>query len=51
MLYGAWQQIQGYTNSPDQADGRGGERYLEAIVRAVAQALIDCCQLTETATQ
>jgi creatinine amidohydrolase len=39
-LHGAWQGIAGYTDSPDQADGGQGERYLAAIVREVARALI-----------
>jgi creatinine amidohydrolase len=50
-LHSAWQQIQGYTDSPDQADARRGERYLAAIVGAVAQALVDFYHLTETGTQ
>ena len=38
-LHGAWQQIDGYTDSPDQADAERGAAYLAAIVREVAGAL------------
>jgi len=38
-LHGAWQQIHGYTDSPDQADVQRGALYLAAIVGEVAQAL------------
>ncbi len=37
--HGSWQQIDGYTDSPDQADAERGRRYLAAIVREVAGAL------------
>ncbi|MBK9712187.1 MAG: creatininase family protein [Kouleothrix sp.] len=40
-LHGAWQQIEGYTDSPDQADAERGRRYLAAIVREVARALAE----------
>jgi creatinine amidohydrolase len=39
--HGAWQRMNGYTDSPDQADAERGQRYLEAIVQAVAAALIE----------
>lgn len=39
-LHGAWQAIDGYTDSPDQALPDQGERYLAAIVRAVSDSLI-----------
>jgi creatinine amidohydrolase len=39
-LHGAWQQIDGYTDSPDQATLDQGRRYLEIIVREVAQAFV-----------
>lgn len=39
-LHGAWQQIDGYTDSPARADDQDGKRYLAAAVRAVASALI-----------
>jgi creatinine amidohydrolase len=38
-LHGAWQQIDGYTDSPDQAEADRGAAYLAAIVGAVARAL------------
>jgi creatinine amidohydrolase len=40
-LHGTWQRIEGYTDSPDQADARQGERYRAVIVREVARALIE----------
>lgn len=40
-LHGAWPRMLGYTDSPDQADAERGERYLEAIVGAVAGALTE----------
>jgi creatinine amidohydrolase len=38
-LHGAWQRMDGYTDSPDQADAEQGAAYLAAIVPAVARAL------------
>jgi creatinine amidohydrolase len=38
-LHGAWQRIDGFTDSPDQADAERGAAYLAAIVREVARAL------------
>jgi creatinine amidohydrolase len=46
-LHGAWQNIQGYSDSPDQADAERGQRYLAAAVHAVAQALIEFYRATE----
>lgn len=43
-LHGAWQQMQGYTDSPDQADAERGQRYLRAIVGAVARAFVEFYQ-------
>jgi creatinine amidohydrolase len=40
-LHGAWQRIEGYTDSPDQASAEQGQRYLAIIVREVAQALVE----------
>ena len=40
-LHGAWQRIEGYTDSPDQASAVQGERYLAIIVREVAGALVE----------
>ena len=44
-LHGAWQDIEGYTDSPDQADAQRGQRYLAAIIREVARALREFYQL------
>jgi creatinine amidohydrolase len=38
-LHGSWLRIDGYTDSPDQADATQGAAYLAAIVHAVARAL------------
>lgn len=38
--HGFWQRIDGYTDSPDQADSDRGGAYLAAIVRAVAAAFV-----------
>jgi creatinine amidohydrolase len=43
-LNSAWQRIEGYTDSPDQASAEQGERYLALIVREVARALIEFYQ-------
>jgi len=37
-LHGAWQRINGYTDSPDLASAERGERYLGVIVQEVAHA-------------
>lgn len=37
--HGSWQSIDGFTDSPDRADGSRGNAYLDAIVNAVARAL------------
>ena len=38
-LHGAWQQIEGYTDSPDRATVQQGEAYLATIVGEVTRAL------------
>ena len=38
-LHGAWQQIEGYTDSPDRATAQQGELYLATIVGEVTRAL------------
>jgi creatinine amidohydrolase len=43
-LHGAWQRIEGYTDSPDQASAELGQRYLAIIVGEVARALIEFYQ-------
>ena len=39
-LHGAWQQIDGYTDSPDQASAATGQRWFEVITAEVANALV-----------
>ncbi|MCA1553406.1 MAG: creatininase family protein [Chloroflexi bacterium] len=36
--HGSWQAMDGYTDSPDQADAERGTRYLDAVVGALARA-------------
>ncbi len=43
-FHGAWQQIEGFTDSPDQASAERGARYLAVIVREVARALTEFSQ-------
>lgn len=38
---GAWQKIDGYTDSPDRADGERGRTWLDAIVDAMAKAMVE----------
>lgn len=45
--HGAWQEIDGYTDSPAAADPSSGQRYLELIVRSVAAALVEFYRTTE----
>ncbi len=45
-LHGAWQRIDGFTDSPDQARADTGERYLATIVRDVAGALREFYSMT-----
>lgn len=44
-LHGAWQAINGYTDSPDQAGAAIGTRYLAVIVQEVSKALIEFYRL------
>jgi hypothetical protein len=39
--HASWQRIEGYTDSPDRGQAEHGQRYLVAIVPAVAQALVE----------
>ncbi len=39
-LHGAWKQIDGYTDSPDQATAENGKRFFGAITAEVAKALV-----------
>ncbi len=41
---GSWTRIDGYTDSPDRARAEQGQRYLDAIVPAVARAYVDFYQ-------
>jgi creatinine amidohydrolase len=40
-LHGAWQQIDGYSDSPDRGSAERGRAYLEAIVESIGQSLIE----------
>ena len=40
-LHGAWQRIDGYTDSPDQAQAEHGARYLQVITGEVARAYVE----------
>jgi len=39
--HGAWQAIDGYSDSPDRADGERGNVWLAAAVRSIAHAFVD----------
>ena len=39
--HGAWQAIDGYSDSPDRADGERGKVWLTAAVRSIARAFVD----------
>jgi creatinine amidohydrolase len=39
--HGSWQNIDGYSDSPDRADADHGRAYLAATVRSVANALLE----------
>ena len=43
--HGFWQSIGGYTDSPDQASGEQGQRWLKIIVAAVAAELVRFARL------
>ncbi|MEI7771995.1 MAG: hypothetical protein WCI67_18525, partial [Chloroflexales bacterium] len=47
--HGSWQRMEGYTDSPDQATAERGQRYLAAIIPAVARALREFYQATPPA--
>jgi hypothetical protein len=40
-MHGFWQDIDGFTDSPDLADAGRGRAYLATAVRAVAAALVE----------
>lgn len=40
-IHGAWVKVNGHTDSPDRADGEQGQRYLDAVTGAVAEALLE----------
>jgi len=40
-IHGFWQEINGYTDSPDRADADKGNTYLSVAARAVAAALVE----------
>lgn len=39
--HGSWQQIDGYTDSPDRGTAELGRRFLELGIRAVAEAMLE----------
>ena len=39
-LHGSWRQIDGYTDSPDQASAEAGQRQFDVIAAEVARALV-----------
>ncbi len=39
--HGSWQDMDGYTDSPDLADAERGKKYLDAVVQAVAKAFVE----------
>jgi creatinine amidohydrolase len=42
--HGSWQRIDGYTDSPDQAQAEQGRRYLDAIIPVVGRAFVEFYQ-------
>lgn len=44
--HGFWKEMEGYTDSPDRATAEQGKRYLEAVVGAVSDALVEFCKAT-----
>jgi len=40
-IHGSWQEINGYTDSPDRADADKGTTYLSVAAQAVAAALVE----------
>lgn len=40
-VHGSWQEISGFTDSPDRADGPRGQAFLAAAARAVAGVLVE----------
>jgi creatinine amidohydrolase len=40
-VHGSWQEIDGYSDSPDLATAADGQRYLSAVVQSIAKALIE----------
>ena len=45
-FHGSWQRMDGYTDSPDRADGARGRAYLEAAIRGVGAAFVEFYQAT-----
>jgi len=44
--HGAWQEIDGYTDSPGHADASKGKTYMDVVARAVAAALVEFYRTT-----
>jgi len=42
--HGSWKEIDGYSDSPDGGSAEKGRRYQDAVIGAVAQALVEFAQ-------
>ena len=42
--HGSWKEIDGYSDSPDGGSAEKGRRYRDAVIGAVAQALVEFAQ-------
>ncbi|MFM7162718.1 MAG: hypothetical protein ACKO3P_20360, partial [Planctomycetaceae bacterium] len=40
-MHGSWQDIDGYTDSPDRATAEAGQRWFNAIVNSLTETLRD----------
>jgi creatinine amidohydrolase len=45
--HGYWQSINGFTDSPDRADAKCGQKYLAAVVSSVAKKLVEFYRSTQ----
>jgi creatinine amidohydrolase len=45
--HGAWQEIDGYSDSPDRATAELGQRFLDVAIQSIAAALDDFHRVTE----
>lgn len=46
--HGSWQQMDGFSDSPDLADAERGRRYLDAVIRSLAKAFGEFYAATTT---